>query len=320
MIDGGPGVGKRPLVALATSVDWPRLLPDERGLEPALRHLGIDAEIAIWTDVTVDWNRFDAIVIRSCWDYHEDLGAWLAWLDRLEREGAGARMHNPPSLLRWNARKTYLTVLAARGVPIVPTVWLDSAALSSAAAVRQALRAALGTAPELVAKPAVSAGARGTLRLRGSELEGDSVGRQLDDVLPSWRLRGPVLVQPFLAEIAAHGEWSLLFFNGHFSHAVLKRPAAGDFRVQPQHGGTTEARQPPPALRAAAEEVLRVAFSLAQAQAPALYARVDLVLVAGTPLLMELEVIEPALFLQHTPAGAGPERFARAIAARLSPE
>ena len=169
-----------------------------------------------------------------------------------------------------------------------------------------------------MAKPAVSAGARGTVRLRRSDLDDDSARRQLEDVLPVWRLRGPVLVQPFLTEIADPGEWSLLFFDGRFSHAVVERPAAGDFRVQPQHGGSTEFRQPPPDLLAAAQQVLRVALPLATGEArPALYARVDLVVVAGRPLLMELEVIEPALFLRHAPLEAGPERLARAIAERI---
>jgi glutathione synthase/RimK-type ligase-like ATP-grasp enzyme len=315
-VSGRVGRG-RPVVALATSVDWPQLPPDDGGIAPTLGQLGIDAETAVWTDRSVDWSRFDAIVIRSCWDYHEDLAAWLAWLDRLDAAGVAERTHNLPPLLRWNARKTYLTQLAAHGIATVPTVWLDDAALASVVDVRAALRAAAGRAGELVAKPAVSAGARGTVRLRLADLDGDSTGRQLEDALPSWRLRGPVLVQPFLDEIVDPGEWSLLFFDGGFSHAVLKRPAGGDFRVQPQHGGRTEGREPPPAVRAAADEVLRVALPLATVAArPPLYARVDLVVVAGAPLLMELEVIEPALFLRHA-GGAAAERLARAIAGRI---
>jgi glutathione synthase/RimK-type ligase-like ATP-grasp enzyme len=154
--------------------------------------------------------------------------------------------------------------------------------------------------------------------LRLTDLDGEPAERQLAEVLPSWRRHGPVLVQPFLAEIVDPGEWSLLFFDGRLSHAVVKRPASGDFRVQSHHGGSSEAREPSPTLVAAAEEVLRVALPLATGAArPTLYARVDIVVVAGRPLLMELEVIEPALFLQQAPNGAGTELLARAIAGRI---
>jgi len=308
-------------VALATSVDWPDLPPDEHELPPSLRRLGVDVEIAIWTDPAVDWDRFDLILIRSCWDYHDDLGAWWAWLDRLERGRAGARLRNPPAVVRWNARKTYLRELQARGIPVVPTVWLEGEALGSPAATRDALSAAAASFDQLVAKPAISAGALGTLRLERTALGTPGVARAITEVLPLWRRRAPLLVQPFLPEIASEGEWSLLFFDGAFSHAVLKRPAVGDFRVQERHGGTTAAPAPSEALLSAAHAALDGALSALQAS-PLLYARVDLVVVDGAPLLMELELIEPALFLERAPAATGKEsaveRLARAIAVRAA--
>lgn len=314
------GTRRRPTVALATSRDWPRLPPDEVGLVPALERLGLDVAVVIWTEPAVAWERFDAIVIRSCWDYHDDLAAWFSWLDRLGRGGAGARLHNPAGALRWNARKSYLQALSAHGIPTVPTLWLDGDALASpAAAVAGLQTAARAGWDELVAKPAVSAGALGTLRLRRELLDGPDATSLVEEVLPAWRQRAPVLVQPFLHAVTAEGEWSLLFFDGRLSHAVLKQPAPGDFRVQERHGGTATCPVPPPRVVTAAEEMLRVALPLAlgAGAAPLLYARVDLVVVAGAPLLMELEIIEPALFLQQSPGGSGADAFARALAARL---
>lgn len=312
---------RRPTVALATSREWPRLPPDEAGLVPALERLGIDAEVAIWTEPAVAWERFDAIVIRSCWDYHDDLAAWFSWLQRLERSGTGPRLHNPPAALRWNARKTYLEALAARRIPTVPTAWLDGDSLASPVAAVAALQAATSRAgwDEVVAKPAVSAGALGTLRLRRALLDRPDATSLVEDVLPAWQRRAPVLVQPFLDAVTTEGEWSLLFFGGQLSHAVLKRPTPGDFRVQERHGGTTTCPVTPPDVVATAEKVLRVAgpLALGDAATPLLYARVDLVVVAGAPLLMELELIEPALFLQQSPRGRGADAFVRALAARL---
>lgn len=311
---------RRPTVALATSQEWPRLPPDEVGLVPALERLGIDVEVASWTEPSVAWERFDAVVIRSCWDYHHDLAAWFQWLDRLERGGAGTRLHNPAAALRWNARKTYLQALSAHGIPTVPTAWLDGDALASpVAAVAGLQTAARAGWDELVAKPAVSAGALGALRVGRALLDGPDAPSLVEEVLPAWRQRAPVLVQPFLDAIMAEGEWSLLFFDGRLSHAVLKQPAPGDFRVQERHGGTPTGAIPPPGVVTAAEEVLRVALPLALGvgAAPLLYARVDLVVVAGVPLLMEMEITEPALFLQQSPAGSGADTFARALVARL---
>jgi glutathione synthase/RimK-type ligase-like ATP-grasp enzyme len=320
------------LVALATSSNWPDLSPDDRSIGPALAKVGVDTEVAIWTDGGVDWERFDLIVVRSCWDYHDDLPRWLSWLDAMdaiERSGpTRGRLWNPPSALRWNSRKTYLRDLAERGVPIVPTTWLTETDLDSWAT----LKAALDGAPwdELVCKPAVSAGALGTFRVRRGELT--SSQRRLTASLPGLKRRGPLLVQPFLREISDEGEWSLLFFDGRLSHAVLKRPARGDFRVQEKHGGSTIAACPPAPLVVAAERALSAAGAAIEpdsvGRTPLLYARVDLVLSVGQTLLMEMEITEPGLFLETAPGsnstttssapGSAVDRFATAIGARIA--
>jgi glutathione synthase/RimK-type ligase-like ATP-grasp enzyme len=245
----------RPLVALATSADWPDLTPDDSALRSALARAGVDSEITIWTDASIEWTPFDLIVVRSCWDYHNDLPRWLGWLDSLERQGAGARLCNPPAALRWNARKTYLTELVARGVPTVPTQWLEPTDLTSWANFSAAIAAAEWD--DLVCKPAVSAGALGTFRLQRATLAQSASA--VTAALPLLAQRGPVLVQPFVPELVTDGEWSVLFFDGRFSHAVCKRPALGDFRVQEKHGGTTTAAAPPPMLIESSRAVLAAA-------------------------------------------------------------
>ena len=334
------GAGRRPLVALATSADWPDLGPDDRHIAPALARAGVDAEVVIWTEADVVWDRFDAIVIRSCWDYHDDLPRWLRWVDAIDGLGAshrsgspgdpGSRLWNPAPVVRWNARKTYLSELATLGVPVVPTIWVEASGLTSWIA----LRTALGAAPwdDLVLKPAVSAGALGTFHLRRQALSSSEAA--LGPLLPELVRRGPVLVQRYLPEIATEGEWSLLFFDGRLSHAVVKRPAPGDFRVQEKHGGSTIAAIPSPEVVRVAERALVAAAAsigapnavVADSPAPFLYARVDLVVSGGTPLVIELELIEPALFLDvsdsviegDTRAPAA-DLLAEAIVARMRP-
>ncbi len=326
------GNAERLSVALVTSAGWPDLAPDDRLILPALARAGVACQIVVWTDQSIDWQRFDSIVIRSCWDYHDDLPRWLAFIEALggtdnlisgstghgARRSVGARLWNAPPALRWSARKTYLADLAARGIPVVPISWIEASDLLS----WDLLKGALEATPwgDFVLKPAVSAGALGTFHLRRATLS--SSESALKPFLPELARRGPALVQPFLPAITLEGEWSLLFFNGRLSHAVVKRPAAGDFRVQEKHGGTTSAAVPPSDLVRVAEQTMRAAcdasgVSTAPRGAAAesfLYARVDLVMSGGGPLLMELELIEPALFLGTDHAAA--DRFAEALLAR----
>jgi hypothetical protein len=283
------------VVALATSLAWPQLAPDDRLLVAALEKMDLRTEIAIWTDERVQWDRFDLIVVRSCWDYHDDLGRWLGWVDAVERSCGRRRLRNAGAYLRWNARKTYLIDLATRGVPIVPTVWLGPEALASDERLDAALRATPWN--DFVVKPAVSAGAFGTYRVRAGQTFAAAAGSTTArlELAP----RAPLLIQPFLADISAGGEWSLIFFDGTFSHAVRKYPAPGDFRVQEKHGGRAVAETPPAEVLRVASQTLIAAAEAASmaAEPPPLYARVDVVVSAGRPLVMELEITEPALFL-----------------------
>lgn len=242
----------------------------------ALTAAGLVVEQRVWTDPG-DLAGYDLILPLFAWGYQRDVAAWYALLDRLE--AAALPVANPVPVLRWNSDKAYLSELGAKGVAVVPTVEvaaLDDAALEEA-------RAALG-AEEIVIKPAISGGADGTHRIApGDTIPADAQGQRR-------------LVQPLMPGILAEGEYSLFFFAGKFSHAIVKRPASGDFRVQEQFGG----RETPWDANEAAQAL--AAAALAAAPAPPVYARVDMVGdAAGRLHIMELELIEPSLFLHHAP-------------------
>lgn len=285
-------------VAIATCREFPALHPDDHPLVAALTAAGIESEPVLWDD-DVEWRRFRGVLLRSVWDYPEKADAFRGWLDRLER--AGTPCWNPISLVRWNLDKLYLRELAAKGVPTPPTLFVERGPRASAQDVVARIVAAGW--PEVVVKPSVSGGAWRTLRLARDEVPSRTAA--FEEILAESSL----IAQPFLPEIAAQGEWSFLFFGGAFSHAVVKRPRTGDFRVQWSHGGTHVRADAPPALVAQAGAVLDAA------PAAGLYARVDGVVRDGTFLLMELEQIEPYLFFAEDPPSV--ERFVRALAIRL---
>jgi hypothetical protein len=276
-------------IALVTCHALPELTDDDQLILPGLAARGVDAELVVWDDPAVDWGIYDAIIIRSPWDYSRKAEAFARWIDRLDAEGVP--LWNPVSVVRPNLNKRYLAALERVGVPIVPTAWLDAGSHVDLAA----LAGARGW-DALVIKPVVSAGARRTWRVR-ADAQGtlDALVAECD-----------VMVQPYLAEVETRGEWSLVYFRDGFSHGVQKRPKAGDFRVQPQHGGESTRATPPASVRAAAERLL------ATVRDPWLYARVDGIEVGGQFLLMELEMIEPRLFFTCAPEAA--DRFAGLVA------
>lgn len=286
-------------VAFATSAAWPELTPDDRLAVEPCRARGMRVSPAVWSDPRVAWSDFDAIVIRSTWDYHRRFAEFDRWIAMLER--SRCPVWNPCRLLRWNANKLYLAELELRGVPIVPTALLPS---GSASTVRDVMDA--HGWDDVVVKPTVSATAYGTRRVRRRDLDprGDRDAAAGDvaalDV-------GDLLVQPLVPEIETAGEWSVVFLGGAFSHSVRKRPVAGDFRVQTEFGGSAVAERAPARVVEAAERVVGAAAG------PWLYARVDGVETAGGFLLMELEMLEPLLFLELV--ADAPERFAEAIGA-----
>lgn len=283
-------------VALVTCVAYPQLYEDDRLLVPELEQIGISARPAVWSDPDVDWASFDAVVIRSPWDYFERSAEFRAWLDA--RIASDVLICNAGDVLLWNYDKCYLQDLEAAGVPVVPTIYIRRGEQADVAA----LARARGW-NEIVVKPTISGGAYRTYRFFVDDAA--SYSEEIDDTLAD---RG-LLVQPFLPEIVNNGELSLLFFDGAFSHAVCKRPKAGDYRVQFQFGGTNESVEVEPALVAQARDCVLAAPSLP------VYARVDGIVKDGQFLLMELEAFEPLMFLADHPEA--PERFARAVHGRL---
>jgi len=266
---------------------WPDVLG--RMTEP-LTQAGLKVEHRGWTEAG-DLTGFDLVMPLLVWGYHRD-GDWQAQVSAWER--AGVRLQNSAAVLRWNADKSYLSRLADRGARVVPTRFvasLDETALEQAA---QGFGAEV-----LVAKPRVSAGAFQTIRW--------SPGQPLSDG-PD----GEAMIQPYLPAIETEGEVSLIYLGGSFSHAIRKRPQPGDFRVQPEYDGIITPHAPSP------DELEAAAAVLAAAGEDLLYARIDLVRdLSGAPVLMELELVEPDLYLGYE-AGAGAD-FAASVAAAATP-
>jgi glutathione synthase/RimK-type ligase-like ATP-grasp enzyme len=238
-----------------------------------LREAGLDVEARDWANAS-DLGRFDLVLPLLVWGYPFAPEQWAEAVDRWD--GQGVRLRNPTSVLRWNSDKAYLAGLAKRGAPVVPTRFAERLTPDL---LEEAARA-FGT-DRLVAKPRISSTAWRTIRW--------SPGGSLDG--------GPeeaAMVQPFLPEIERSGEVSMIFFGGAFSHAIAKRPQPGDFRVQPEFDGIIASHRP------ADDEHEAAARILAAVEEPLLYARVDLVRgLDGAPQLIELELIEPDLYLGY---------------------
>lgn len=261
-------------------------------LVPALKRRGVEAEAVVWTDSKADWSSYSLAMLSSTWDYHERTDEFRAWLERAQ---AATRLRNERELVTWNLDKRYLRELEAAGVPVVPTIWAEPAAAGAAA--RE-----IGERgwPEVVIKPVVDLGATQLVRIAAEHAE------QMIS-----RYAGAVLVQPFLGSLLGDGELSLVYAGGVLLHALRKVPASGDFRVQPEYGGTESLLDPP----GEATEVAGRALAVAPGRP--LYARVDLVRRDdGRLAVIELELIEPALFLELQPRSA--ETLARILQAAAS--
>lgn len=285
-------------VAFATCGALPDISEDDRLLRTALASLGVAVDAMPW-DADVDWSRYDAVLPRSTWDYHLRLPEFDAWLTRVD--AAGVRLVNPLGVLRWNMTKRYLAQLDACGVAVIPTAWVDGPVVPSGGPpMLSDIATAHGWHGALVVKPVVSASASDTWVAATRTPEDE---QRFQTSLA--RAHAGLMVQPFLPEIERDGEWSLIWVAGQFSHAVVKRPAAGDFRVQLEHGGFHETASPSPRLVEDGARVVTAAARLAGvAVDDILYARIDGVSREGRLLLMECEMLEPALHLAASDSAA----------------
>jgi glutathione synthase/RimK-type ligase-like ATP-grasp enzyme len=298
-----------PRVALATCSVLPNLDPDDAPLVGALEARGVATEVAVWDDPDVDWDAYAAVVVRSTWDYSARRDEYVAWATRVPR------LLNTERVLRWNTDKGYLRELEAAGVPVIPTLWLDPERNLSSRAIHTRLPAQ----GDFVIKPVVSAGAKDTGRYQPGEAHSRGLAIQhAKNLLASGR---EVMVQPYVTSVDTAGEARLVFVDGELSHAVrnnahLTGPHQATRGLYPQERMSGVE---------ASDEQVEVARRTLQAAADAvadgdvssfLYARVDLVATNdGNPVVIELELTEPSLFLSLAPGAL--DRFADAIAARV---
>jgi glutathione synthase/RimK-type ligase-like ATP-grasp enzyme len=281
-----------PRVAIATCAELPKGEEDGPLLETALRACGIEPETMVWDDPATDWSVYDLVVIRSTWDYTDKLPAFREWI------GAVPRLLNPPPVVAWNTEKTYLAELTAAGVPTIPTTVLRPGAPFTA------------PAGEFVVKPAVSAGSRDTTRFLAGE--GSAAGAEVARLHEAGRI---VVVQPYVASVDARGETAVLFLGGAFSHSVTKGPMLTPDRRFVDRLYYEEDIAPRTATGAELAAAERALAAVPGGPEQLLYARVDLVDGEDGPLVLELELTEPSLFLAHAPGAA--DRLAAAIVAVL---
>ena len=277
-------------IALLSIEDLSNFVADDELLVEPLRRLGHVAEFVPWR-AAVQWRDYDGVVIRTTWDYQHDLNGFLSVLQEIETQ---TRLANPLEIVKWNAdKKTYLQDIERRGGQIIPTVW------NQGKIERRHVHEwfeQLQT-DELVIKPSVGANAQDAFRLKR--------GAYPDELSTVFDKRF-YMVQPFMRRIVEEGEFSLFYFNGAYSHTILKTPKADDFRVQEEHGGLIRAAKPEADLLATGGKIMQYISPTP------LYARVDFVRTDdGEFALVELELIEPSMYLRE--AKHAPQMFAEAI-------
>lgn len=279
--------------------DWylRNILHDDGLLQAALAERGLTSLRLDWADPTMDWSQFRCAVFRTTWDYFERYAEFTAWLERIERE---TKLVNAAHTIWWNLDKHYLADLESRGVPVVPSRYLEPGDGASLAGLlrEQGWQ-------EAVLKPCVSGAARHTYRVnRGS-------AAALQTELAPLLAVESFMLQPFVDDITTNGEYTLMVIDGECTHAVQKVPKAGDFRVQDDHGGKWTPYTP------TAEQIAFAQRAMQSVTPLPLYGRVDMVRGNdGGWQVMELELIEPELWLRTKPEAA--TRLADALARELA--
>lgn len=282
-------------LALVTYSNRPELSPSDQTLLNPLKQRGIQPIPAIWNDTTIDWQQFDAVVLRSCWDYYKHADAFRQWLTRLQ--DWCVPVYNAPKTALWNMQKTYLRELAQRGFKTIPTIWAENAI---------DLRETMATRgwDQAVLKPVMGASGYGVHLVSASNVH------EKQTLFESMLQEGQVMIQPVIEEIR-NGELSLIFFQDEFHYAIRKTPAEGTIFVNSAYDGSYTTTYVDDETVSVAQSILNIAHELT-GQDSFLYTRVDGILVDNEFILMELELIEPGLFMDIASRDAS-ERFADAI-------
>ena len=279
--------------AFLTMDDMGNYVNDDGLAIEALEPHGWNVSLIPWRSTTTDWDLFDLVVIRSTWDYHEDPDAFIHTLRHIEQ--SRTRLENPADVVSWNINKRYLQSLANQGIYTVDTQWGGHLTYSQLASIQTDFGS-----QSFIVKPIISASAMNTFHIHPN-----TPSQQLQHIAQTFS-NLDFMVQPFMKCIVEEGEYSLFFFNGSYSHTILKTPKQQDFRVQEEYGGHIKAVSPPSLVLHRAQECLDALDKTL------LYARVDLVRdEKGDYALMELELIEPSLYLRMD--AQAPERFAQAL-------
>jgi hypothetical protein len=260
-------------------------------LQEPMADLGWSVEMVSWRTQKVDWDRYEVVIIRSPWDYQQDVEGFIEVLKDIHK--SSARLENPLSLVLWNIDKTYLRDLETDGIRIVPTLWGEQLEYGTLDTAYREFEV-----DELIIKPTVSANADNTFRLPQ-----DSSTDLQNNIIQVFSKQA-YMIQPFMRGIVEEGEYSLFYFGGNYSHTILKKPGTGDFRVQEEHGGSLHSVDPEEQLLYRARQTM----DLLKPQP--LYARADYVRTQENDFaLMELELIEPSLYFNMD--ADSPRRFAR---------
>lgn len=270
-------------IALLTCDRFPELYETDQKLIPVLKEYGYWAKAEIWDNPNAIWHQYDVIIFRNTWDYYLKIDEFNAWLDTIDN--AGIRSFNPISVIRWNKHKFYLRELHAIGMPVIPGFYISR---TNELNIEKLLPRDWTQA---ILKPAISAGSYLTTLFNTKDAASVSVNYR--DLAKEQDL----ILQKFIPEIRTEGEISLLYFDKKFSHAVVKKPKQGDFRIQSMFGGKYQPYTPTRLLLQMVQKIVDfVADEL-------LYARVDGIIIDGTFHLMELELIEPDLYLDYVENG-----------------
>lgn len=279
-------------IAFVTYRDKPDFAPDDQYLVQYLQKKNIQITPVVWDDPAVDWLAWDAVIIRSTWDYYKRSSEFAAWLNHME--DSGCKIFNPINVMRWNMNKKYFLRFSEEGILLPSFEFLSQ---HTSVALHQLMNK--NQWKKAVVKPAISAGSFNTWVTTNESAVADQ------PTISSQVCNGDIIVQKFMDEILTEGELSLLFFNKEFSHAVRKNAKPGDFRIQTQFGGTVTPITPD-------EKVLRQATDIVnRIKEPLLYARVDGIESQGNFYLMELELIEPVLYVNNNDQAC--ENFYRAL-------